>query len=122
MSGWITTLAPLRGHRVRFLYGTNKNGLGTFAGIDATVRTLECECGWEITYSEEHCTRQSAIDEHARHVDAIRKRATSIGERDAAAELELRERRDMLVDLDARPDDDDVRRFDDVPHPADEES
>lgn len=121
-AGWIATFGAPRGHRVRFLYGSYSDGNGVFAGVDVKVRTIECECGWGITYSSES-GRQSALEEHARHVDAIRKNARSIGERDAAAELaaaelEQREHRDMLVDLHARPADDSEQRLAALPHPA----
>jgi hypothetical protein len=99
MSGWISTFGAPRGHRVRFLYSS--------AGPER-ARTLECECGWGITYSTDR-SRTDALNEHARHCDAVRLQAKSIGERDAAAELV------------ERASSDDVSRFDDAPHPADVE-
>lgn len=105
MTGWIATFGAPRGHRVRFLYGSYTDGNGAFHGIDTRVRTIECECGWKLTYPEQ--SRQHALEQHARHCADQRAAAgSSIGERDAAAELVERAASDEL------------ERLAELPHPA----
>jgi hypothetical protein len=61
---WIATIGAPRGHRVRFTYS---------ATGPMNIRTLECECGWKVTYRDDK-PRGDGIAAHARHCDLVRLR------------------------------------------------
>jgi hypothetical protein len=118
---WIATIGAPKGHRVRFLY-QNGERPGQWDESVAT-RTIECECGWRLTYAGH--SRKEAFIAHARHAHnqtrdelVASANAATIGARDAHVVDHFRAERDLLVDMNARPDDDDANRLDGLPHPS----